>query len=257
MCRWLAYKGKSIFLEELIVDTENSLVKQSSHALLSKQIVNGDGFGIGWYAHRKTPGILKEISPAWNNNNLLQFAHQIRSPLFFSHVRASTGADVARSNCHPFVFGEWMFMHNGQINNYWFIRRELENMIPDAHYSLRRGTTDSEAIFLAALQFNLPHDPVGAIRKTLRKIVESTQEAGLEENLHFSAALTNGQDIYAFRYSRDKKDPSLYYTIDNESVVIVSEPLDLDADTIWHEVEHNSVVKTQGKNEVVISDFMN
>ena len=55
MCRWLAYSGDPIFLEEALYAPENSLASQSLHAIKSKTVVNGDGFGVGWYTDRKTP----------------------------------------------------------------------------------------------------------------------------------------------------------------------------------------------------------
>ena len=115
MCRWLAYSGPPIFLEALVFEPENSLCSQSLQALESKSPTNGDGFGIGWYDHREEPGLFREVLPAWNDDNLRSLAAQIRSGLFFGHVRASTGTVTNRSNCHPFRHGRWMFMHNGMI----------------------------------------------------------------------------------------------------------------------------------------------
>jgi glutamine amidotransferase len=50
MCRWLAYSGSPVLLEELLYKPENSLVTQSRHARLGVEATNGDGFGVGWYA---------------------------------------------------------------------------------------------------------------------------------------------------------------------------------------------------------------
>ena len=43
MCRWLAYCGPPIFLDTLVFKPENSLIRQSLHALQSHSPTNGDG----------------------------------------------------------------------------------------------------------------------------------------------------------------------------------------------------------------------
>ena len=45
MCRWLAYSGAPLFLEELIFKPKHSLIDQSLSAF-SGETTNGDGFGI-------------------------------------------------------------------------------------------------------------------------------------------------------------------------------------------------------------------
>ena len=78
-------------------EPRNSLISQSLRARHSHVTTNGDGFGIGWYGERPTPGVYRDILPAWNDQNLKSLAHQIRSGLFLAHVRASTGTgDLAR-----------------------------------------------------------------------------------------------------------------------------------------------------------------
>ena len=226
MCRWIAYSGEPIYLESLIAEPENSLVTQSLHARESKAETNGDGFGFGWYAHRAEPGHYRDVLPAWNDENLRSLAGQIRSPMFFSHVRASTGTATNRSNCHPFVQGRWLFMHNGQVGSYALVRRRLEALIPDDLYEKRIGTTDSEALFLAACGRGLNEDPFGAVCATIDDILDIMEEAGITEALRFTAAFADGDDIYAFRYSSDEFAPTLYHCKVDDCLLIVSEPLD-------------------------------
>ena len=68
---------------------------------------------------------------------------------------SSTGTSSTRANCHPFAHGPYLFMHNGQIGGYSRIKRRIEALIPDSLYDERRGTTESEAIFLLALRGRL------------------------------------------------------------------------------------------------------
>ncbi|GGH07549.1 class II glutamine amidotransferase [Alsobacter metallidurans] len=241
MCRFLAYRGEPVFMEDLVSAPCHSLVHQSLHAEEAKTGTNGDGFGIGWYATRPEPGVYRELRPAWSDENLQSLCAQVRSGLFFAHVRAATGTATTRANCHPFVQGRWMFMHNGQIGGYHTVRRKLEAMIPDALYEARGGTTDSEAIFLAALADGLEDDPVGAVARTVSRVSALMQAAGVREALRFTAALTDGEDLYAFRWASDGKPATLYWRDLGDRLIIVSEPLDR-AQPGWLEVPRSCVL---------------
>ncbi len=131
MCRFLAYSGEPVFLSDLVCAPTHSLVHQSLHADEGKTETNGDGFGIGWYGERAEPGVYRDISPAWSDENLVNLCGQVRARTFFAHVRAATGTATARANCHPFAHGRHLFMHNGQIGGYCRIKRRLEALIPD------------------------------------------------------------------------------------------------------------------------------
>ena len=250
MCRWIAYSGEPILLEDLISKPKNSLLAQSIHAREAKVETNGDGFGLGWYGERSEPGLYRDILPAWNDDNLISLAKQIRSPLFFSHVRASTGTATGRSNCHPFTEGRWMFMHNGQIGDYGNVRRRLEGLIPDDLYNHRLGTTDSEAIFLASFGFGLDDEPFGAICRTLDKVLSLMDEEGIDKPLRFTAALSNGESIYAFRYASDDHAPTLYHREDQGCLQVVSEPLDDGTTHEWLSVPTSHAIIGSGCNVV-------
>ena len=235
MCRWIAYRGRPTYLETLVSAPAHSLVAQSLRAGEAKSATNGDGFGIGWYGLREEPGLYREIRPAWSDENLRSLCSQVRSRLFFAHVRASTGAAIARANCHPFVHGPHMFMHNGQIGGFHRIKRRIEALIPDALYADRSGATDSEALFLALMGRGLGGGVVAAVAALLVDVVQLMRQAGIAEPLRFTAALTDGRDVHAFRWASDDRAPSLYWREDGGDLVIVSEPLD-DARGQWREV---------------------
>jgi predicted glutamine amidotransferase len=120
-------------------EPQYSLVQQAVSARKSVCATQGDRFGLGWYGDHAEPGLYRETLPAWNDRNLRSLAHQLRARLFFAHVRAPTGTDTARTNCHPFAHGKRLFMHNGQIGGYERLRRRLEAKISDALYPFRAG----------------------------------------------------------------------------------------------------------------------
>ena len=241
MCRWLAYIGQPVFLEELIHKPAHSLVEQSLNAEEAKTRTNGDGFGIGWYADQAEPGLYREVLPAWNDRNLRSLAHQIRAGVFFAHVRASTGTESTRANCHPFAFGPWLFMHNGQIGGYERLRRGLEALIPDAYYGQRQGTTDSEILFCLLLAQGLETDPLGALSRSLLQVRKAMEAAGIAAPLRYTAALSDGRRIFAVRYASDFLPPSLYWRSEGVGVTIVSEPLEPDS-RAWNPLPPNQVL---------------
>ena len=106
MCRWLAYSGSPIRLEELLVKRDRSLIDQSLHSRLGATTTNGDGFGVGWYDDTGTPRLYRSVHPAWNDRNLRELAAGISSPLFLAHIRASTGTAIQETNAHPFRHGQ-------------------------------------------------------------------------------------------------------------------------------------------------------
>lgn len=241
MCRWIAYQGEPIYLDTLVAEPAHSLIAQSLHAAECKAATNGDGFGIGWYGEREIPGIYRETRPAWSDENLRNLCFQVSSSLFFAHVRASTGPATARANCHPFAVGRTLFMHNGQIGGYCVVKRRIEALISDEFYPHRTGTTDSEALFLAAMSNGLKDDPVGAMARTLLRVQGLMRDANVKEPLRFAAALTDGTDIYAFRWASDGRAPTLYWRQTPRNLLVVSEPLDGER-ARWREVPQACVL---------------
>jgi hypothetical protein len=81
MCRWLAYSGSPVLLDELLYKPKHSLIVQSLHSTLGAETTNGDGFGVGWYGDQATPGVFRGTEPAWNDRNLRELAMHVSSPL--------------------------------------------------------------------------------------------------------------------------------------------------------------------------------
>jgi glutamine amidotransferase len=255
MCRWIAYRGRPTALEDYVTAPAHSLIEQSMRALESTASTNGDGFGLGWYGALPEPGLYREVRPAWSDDNLRSLCRHIRSHLFFAHVRATTGTPVTRPNCHPFVSGRWMFMHNGVIGDWPLIRRTVEATIPDELYAQRLGTTDSEATFLAIMGANAASDPVGATERIVGRLTELVTEAGRKHPLRFTSVLTDGKDLYAFRYSVNDKSNSLYFRAADDNVVIVSEPLDTNR-SVWTAVPPNHVLIARAGQKMELRPFL-
>ena len=254
MCRLLAYLGAPVFLSDHVEAPRRSLIAQSLDSAEAKTATQGDGVGVGWYGERPEPGVYRESRPAWSDENLRSLCRSIRAGLFFAHVRAATGTDASRANCHPFVRERRMFMHNGQIGGYGRIRRRVESLIDDRVYDGRLGTSDSEAIFLAAVSRGLDGDPAEGFACVLAEVARLQREHMIRAPLRFSACYTDGRSLHAFRWASDDRCPSLYLRRFADGVLIVSEPYDEDRNA-WSAVPPNSAVTVDASLRVTGSPF--
>jgi len=253
MCRWAAYIGEPIFLDEVVTRPGQSLITQSMKASEAKTETNGDGFGLAWYGDRETPGLYHDVLPAWADDNLLSLAHQVQSRLFLAHVRAATGTATSRMNCHPFVVGKWSFMHNGQAGGYAGFRRKVDMSIDETCYNHRHGTTDSEAIFLMAMGAGLTEDPKSALEVATGRMEALSRASGQTPHMRMTVAISDGGNLYCARYASDKHAPTLYHRSMDGGRVVVSEPLDKSTGD-WEAIPAGSfaVVNAGG---VELSDF--
>ena len=268
MCRWLAYSGSPVLLEELLYKPKHSLIDQSLHSTMGAETTNGDGFGIGWYGVGDVPGTFHSIEPAWNDRNLRELSSHLSSGLVLAHIRASSGSPVQQTNCHPFRYGKWLWMHNGVIASFPLVKRELMLAIDPELYPSIEGSTDSEAFFHLALTMGLEDDPPGAVERAVGYIEHVGRSAGVEHPIQMTVATTDGESLWAFRYSSEGKSRTLFYStrvdtlreqhpevailqqVSDESRLVVSEPLG-DLQGAWNEVpeSHYGVVQA-GQDEL-------
>jgi len=247
MCRWLAYLGEPLRPSRLVLDSQHSLVAQSLDSPLGAETVNGDGFGFGWYPADPEPGaepgIFHSIEPAWNDQNLRELTRAVESSLFFSHVRAAAGPPIQQTNCHPFRYANWLFMHNGVLAGFGSVKRDLTFAVDPALYPHIKGTTDSEVLFHLALTLGLQQEPVSAMSKAVQMVESVGHEHGVTFPVQGTVAVSDGRTIWAFRYSSQHRSRTLFHSVDIETLqqmypteerlrsfgrhahVVVSEPL--------------------------------
>jgi glutamine amidotransferase len=257
VCRWLAYSGSPVRIEELLYKPQNSLIVQSLHSHLGAETTNGDGFGVGWYDDQATPAVFHGIEPAWNARNLQELSGHVSSPLVFAHIRASTGSAVQQTNCHPFRYGTWLWMHNGLIRDFMTVKRDLALAVDPALYHRIEGSTDSEIMFYLALTFGLEDDPPRAVERMVGLVEATGRRHGVEYPIQMTIATSDGRSVWAFRYSSEGRSRSLFYSTDvltlrtqypdnpvlhalsDEARLVVSEPLG-DLEGAWQEVPEAS-----------------
>ncbi|AKS42214.1 class II glutamine amidotransferase [Wenzhouxiangella marina] len=267
MCRWLAYSGPEIYLEDLIIKPSRSLLVQSRFARENYVEnmpglpdgafpTNGDGFGVAWYGDRERPGLYRDLRPAWSDRNLVNLAEQIRSGLFLAHLRAAYHGLVQRTNSHPFRHGRWVFQHNGEISGFDRIKRSLQMAVDPDLFAQIQGTTDSETAFYLAISLGLESDPKGAMERMVGLVEAEQRKAGIHEPFRLTCAFSDGQKLYAIRHSTDGKPKTLYHNragggMDQvlsegsephgKGTILLSEPID-DCPENWVSVEPASFV---------------
>jgi predicted glutamine amidotransferase len=214
MCRWLAYSGSVISLDEVLFKPVHSLVVQSLRSQQGVETTNGDGFGIGWYGKAAEPRLYRSTSPAWNDRNLRELAADVQSRLFLAHVRSSTGTAVQQTNCHPFRHGKWLWMHNGLIEGFPLVKRELMLAVDAALFPFIEGTTDSELMFYVALTFGLEANAPDAVARMVGLVEAAGRRNGIEHPMQMTLATSNGEQMWVFRYSSEGRSRSLYYSTD-------------------------------------------
>ncbi len=213
MCRFTLYLGPTIRLSSLVVEPEHSIIAQSFHSKSQEEPLNGDGFGIAWYAPELSPepALFRSVTPAWNNHNLLELARVVQSPLILAHVRAATKhGGQSEANCHPFRHGRYAFMHNGDLGEFARLRRPLLTSLGDEAFHAIHGSTDSEHLFALVVD-ELPKQTgsgvermANAVAAALRRVTAMLQQVGVQEQSYINVALSDGEEAVACRFTTEE-----------------------------------------------------
>jgi glutamine amidotransferase len=159
-------------------------------------------------------------------------------------------------------------MHNGSIARFQEVKRELMLAVDPALYPDIEGSTDSETFFFLALTLGLERDPPAAVERAVGLIQRIGRNHGIEHPIQMTVAASNGQNVWAFRYSSEGRSRSLFYStevatlrahypdnlmlhkLSDEARLIVSEPLG-DLAGAWNEVPESSYgVIRHGQDEL-------
>lgn len=271
MCRFVAYMGRPITIDEVLFQPKNSLVKQSVHAreMQGEEPLNGDGFGLGWYNPEidEQPALFTSIQPAWNDRNLRYITPKIFSNCFLAHIRAASQGGVTPFNCHPFHHQRFLFMHNGNIGGFSKIKRHIRHELSDPIYDWVKGQTDSEHVaglflenFYREKASFIATDIARILVKTFKQLLHIQKKYDVSEPNFLNYVVTDGRNLVASRYTNAKEEAStLYYTYGTQfscdegichipqsedkrgAVLVVSEKLD-SRRSEWHEVPLNHML---------------
>jgi ergothioneine biosynthesis protein EgtC len=223
MCRLMLYLGPETRLSSLIVEPAHSLIRQSVNSQEREEPLNGDGFGVGWYAseHSAEPAVFRSITPAWNNRNLQNLARVVASDCVLAHVRAATqSSGVNEANCHPFRWRQYLCMHNGDVGDFKLVRRKLLASLCDDAFGNVYGSTDSEhffALFIDSLLGVDEKDPAlrmaQALARAISRALDLVRSAGAGSASYMNVAISDGEHAVVSRFTDEKGGvpESLYY----------------------------------------------
>lgn len=216
MCRLLAYKGAPIILDKLLYQPKNSLIHQSFDAKEIEEPLNGDGFGVGWYVPElgDDPAVFVSTLPAWSNRNLKLLAPKIKSPCLFAHVRAASFGDTSEANCHPFRYGRFMMMHNGSIEGFDQIKRQMRRSLSDEIYGWVHGQTDSEhffAFFLDRMRQKGDDYEIADIADALHDAIDEVEalkrQHKIKDATYLNTVVTDGRYMVGTRFLAQPEVP--------------------------------------------------
>jgi glutamine amidotransferase len=224
MCRFVVYLGPPVTLSSLLIEPTNSLIHQSFQSYESEDPLNGDGFGIGWYAREMSehPAVFRSMSPAWSNRNLLELSRVTRSDCVLAHVRAATqDIPVSEANCHPFTFGPFAFMHNGDLGGFRRVRRKLLAHLSDQSFDMIGGATDSEhlfAMFLDRIEAKsgdrATEALAGALISTIRDAIQLTRREAVADHSYLNIAVCDGRRAAVSRFTTGEPEHALSLYLD-------------------------------------------
>ena len=159
-------------------------------------------------------------------------------------------------------------MHNGLITEFHKVKRDLVLEVDPELYPAIDGSTDSEVFFFLAMTLGLENDPPGAVERAVGLIEHVGHRNGIEHPIQMTVATSDGESLWAFRYSSEGKSRSLFYStavhtlraqypdnptlhdLSDETRLVVSEPLG-DLAGAWNEVPEASYgVIQNGQDEL-------
>jgi predicted glutamine amidotransferase len=220
VCRWMAYLGGPIKVGLVMFrEDANTIVHQSLEASQGAEPVNGDGFGLGWFApDAAEPSRYRSTEPAWNDENLREIAQTLESGAFIAHVRAAIGSPVQQSNCHPFRHGGTLFVHNGFVRDFHRIKRDVVLAVDPDLYPRIVGSTDSEHMFYLALTFGLGDEPQVALERMVGFIESTAAAAGIDDAMQMTVGVLSHDAFVGARYASRSTPRSLYHSNDIDTL---------------------------------------
>ncbi len=251
MCRFFIYWGnKPVALSQWLITADNCLLEQSRNDMSARP--NPDGWGFAYHQGDKII-LAKNTEPAFKDSRFQMTSEKIISDLLFAHVRRRSQGTVSYENTHPFVYENWIFMHNGNIPNFEHYKQRLALKLPPNSFINTEGTTDSEFLFkyfiywLGQMNNCDIYCMINLINSIIHELIELSDRATLNE-LALNFVLTNGHFVLGFRRNR-----TLYYSFTDDSLLIASEKINRQYD--WNEVPENHFIVAPSPGEVQLAAY--
>ncbi|MGH3130398.1 MAG: class II glutamine amidotransferase [Gaiellaceae bacterium] len=218
MCRVLAYLGCPLSLEDVLYETDSSLVRQA-HSPRMTAVLNLAGFGFAAWepgsARPADPFLYRAMTLPVYDRNLRSLARKLEPTCVLAHVRGVPLSDseiVSEVNLHPFRHpgAAVTLAHNGHLREFERMRFDL---VPHVRPEVRErieGTSDSAWLYAVLLsQLDDPYgapdvnDLADATVRTLEIVRDVRARHGIDTSSPTNLFVTTGSALVATRFSYD------------------------------------------------------
>ena len=262
MCRLLLSMNRYIDKETLI-----NFFNQSNHIKNTPGLSNNfdsnfhlDGYGLAWIDSKYNLCIYKCANTYYEDINFTNILSELTTtPFIIGHLRnkgKNSYANKNINNCHPFVYDNYIFVHNGFIKNFKLHKQKIYNLIHPKYISKIQGKTDTEYLFYYLLtlinmltnkNINKKYRKEYIYKRAFEILIKTFNDENIEfvGNFIFSDTdivlvfrfisknfnnINTIDSIKSLLFLRNYEPPSLYYSnIDSNSnsnsILITSEPV--------------------------------
>lgn len=213
MCRLFALRSHS----RIRVDRAFTALQAQSHE-------HKDGWGVATFDGERF--IERGLEPAHQSSRFSALAQETTTAHLMAHIRLASVGAVTAKNAHPFVQGNWVFMHNGTLYGFEKKRAAMEALIAPRFREGIRGETDTErcfGLFLTYLDGTTSpgiDDVARAVAKVMRTVAELFDGQGAEKPCAMNFLASNGEHLVASRRGR-----TLWSLEHPKELVVASEKL--------------------------------
>lgn len=218
MCRFAAYLGEPILIEDLLYEPDGALVHQAVDTELMS-LLNLGGFGMAaWdpaFPDPSRPLTYRVPTLPSFDRNLRALAGKVRAHAMLAHVRGvlyDSRESVGAHNVHPFLFdgASFALAQNGDLHDFSRMRYDLLEHIDPRLLPMIEGTTDTEWVYALVLcQLRDPFSPAGAeeaadaVVRGLEILRGLRERRGISTQSPVNLVLTDGSWMLATRYAFD------------------------------------------------------
>jgi len=233
-----------LFLSIRNNDTKQKMyefLKQSDHPRKNTPGINNhrdlhiqkDGFGFAWFDHGwkiyKNPFIYHK------DNELESKINRMKKEIVIGQIRNNDYARLPKhhNNTHPFIYENHVFVQNGHIKHFKKYRDYLVKYIASDLLMHIMGETDTEFLFFMFLTILKSKKTINM--NTIEKSILELFNIFREENIDLLANIIYANESFVLvtryihydrsHYKREQYPLSLYYSIENDKLLVSSEPV--------------------------------
>jgi predicted glutamine amidotransferase len=178
------------------------VLKEAPRSMAALSEEHRDGWGLAVHEDIKNAWTVhKGVARAGEDHKFHELAVGARGEVMVAHIRRRTVGATSMCNTHPFHRGQWVFAHNGTIEDTAHLRaRSSPERLAEV-----QGDTDSELFFAHILtrldEHGLAEKAAGAdTDAVVGAIAREVRERPRMGSVNF--LLSNGRVLYAHRFGR-------------------------------------------------------